>query len=78
MATGNLVVGHCKRKGTTPLFLRNSFLVAAMSFSGDSLQRTVSGVVSVLLSLKKSPLIRYKDGSDIARRVAEGTYGKPL
>ncbi|KAF6212087.1 hypothetical protein GE061_012607 [Apolygus lucorum] len=35
------------------------------------LQRSVQGIVSVLLSLKKCPFIRYQSGSDMAKRLAD-------
>ncbi|CAI9721269.1 sorting-associated 45 [Octopus vulgaris] len=36
-----------------------------------SLSRTVQGLTSVLLSLKKCPMIRYQNSSEMARRLAE-------
>lgn len=35
------------------------------------LHRTVQGITSVLLSLKKCPYIRYQNSSDMAKRLAE-------
>jgi len=35
------------------------------------LHRTVQGITSVLLSLKKCPFIRYQNSSDMAKRLAE-------
>jgi len=35
------------------------------------LHRTVQGITSVLLSLKKCPYIRYQHSSDMAKRLAE-------
>jgi vacuolar protein sorting-associated protein 45 len=36
-----------------------------------TLKRTAQGLISVLLSLKKSPVIRYQNSSDMARKLAE-------
>ncbi|XP_014209907.1 vacuolar protein sorting-associated protein 45 isoform X1 [Copidosoma floridanum] len=36
-----------------------------------SLQRTVQGITAVLLSLKKCPLIRYQNNSDMSKHLAE-------
>ena len=35
------------------------------------LSRTVQGLTSVLLSLKKCPMIRYQNSSEMARKLAE-------
>lgn len=42
-----------------------------MEWNPSSLQRSVQGVLSVLLSLKKNPIIRYQHFSPLARRLAE-------
>ncbi|KAI9676316.1 MAG: vacuolar protein sorting-associated protein 45 [Bathelium mastoideum] len=39
-------------------------------WNADSLQRTTEGVVALLLSLKKKPLIRYGKGSLLAKKLA--------
>lgn len=41
------------------------------SWLPKSLSRTVQGLTSVLLSLKKCPMIRYQNSSEMARRLAE-------
>lgn len=38
----------------------------------SALERTVPGIVAVLLSLHKCPAIRYQGNSEVARRLAEG------
>nr|SVE74093.1 EOG090X03QA [Daphnia barbata] len=45
--------------------------IHGMEWIPSSLQRSVQGVVSVLLSLKKNPIIRYQNFSFLARRLAE-------
>lgn len=40
-----------------------------LSWNVNALQRTVQGLVSVLLSLKKSPIIRYQANSKLAREL---------
>ncbi|XP_022331631.1 vacuolar protein sorting-associated protein 45-like [Crassostrea virginica] len=42
-----------------------------LNWSPGSLSRTVEGLTSVLLSLKKCPMIRYQNSSEMARRLAE-------
>lgn len=42
-----------------------------LNWSPGSLPRTVEGLTSVLLSLKKCPMIRYQNSSEMARRLAE-------
>lgn len=37
----------------------------------NALKRTSQGIISVLLSLKKSPVIRYQNSSEMARKLAE-------
>jgi hypothetical protein len=44
---------------------------AGMEWNPSSLQRSVQGILSVLLSLKKNPIIRYQQFSPLARRLAE-------
>ncbi|KFM76608.1 Vacuolar protein sorting-associated protein 45, partial [Stegodyphus mimosarum] len=41
------------------------------SWNPAHLQRSVQGLVAVLLALKKIPVIRYQDSSDAARKLAE-------
>ncbi|OPL17896.1 hypothetical protein AM593_10138, partial [Mytilus galloprovincialis] len=41
------------------------------NWSTDSLARSTQGLTSVLLSLKKCPMIRYQNSSETARRLAE-------
>lgn len=43
----------------------------ALNWSGSALARTTQGLTSVLLSLKKCPMIRYQNSSEMARRLAE-------
>nr|SVE76297.1 EOG090X03QA [Daphnia longispina] len=45
--------------------------IHGMEWNPSSLQRSVQGVLSVLLSLKKNPIIRYQHFSPLARRLAE-------
>ncbi|XP_063435267.1 vacuolar protein sorting-associated protein 45-like [Mytilus trossulus] len=42
-----------------------------LNWSTDSLARSTQGLTSVLLSLKKCPMIRYQNSSETARRLAE-------
>ncbi|XP_064608238.1 vacuolar protein sorting-associated protein 45-like [Liolophura sinensis] len=42
-----------------------------LNWETRSLTRTVQGLTSVLLSLKKCPMIRYQNSSEMARRLAE-------
>ncbi|XP_048736203.1 vacuolar protein sorting-associated protein 45-like [Ostrea edulis] len=42
-----------------------------LNWSPGTLSRTVEGLTSVLLSLKKCPIIRYQNSSEMARRLAE-------
>lgn len=42
-----------------------------MEWNPNCLQRSVQGVLSILLSLKKNPIIRYQSFSSLARRLAE-------
>ncbi|KAL5004132.1 hypothetical protein ScPMuIL_017588 [Solemya velum] len=42
-----------------------------LGWKTDLLTRTVQGLTSVLLSLKKCPMIRYQNSSEMARRLAE-------
>ena len=37
----------------------------------DALDRTCEGILAVLLSLKKAPIIRYQQSSEMAKRLAE-------
>nr|SVE84169.1 EOG090X03QA [Daphnia pulex] len=45
--------------------------IHGMEWNPNSLQRSVQGVLSVLLSLKKNPIIRYQHFSPLARRLGE-------
>jgi len=40
-------------------------------WSEPYLKRSAQGIISVLLSLKKSPLIRYQNSSDMCKKLAE-------
>ncbi|KAL3866037.1 hypothetical protein ACJMK2_043378 [Sinanodonta woodiana] len=42
-----------------------------LNWSQNALKRTVQGLTSVLLSLKKCPMIRYQNSSEMARQLAE-------
>lgn len=44
---------------------------SGMEWNSNCLQRSVQGILSILLSLKKSPVIRYQNFSPLARRLAE-------
>ena len=46
------------------------FSSSADSWNHDSLTRTVEGVIAMLLSLKKKPLIRYEKNSILCRKLA--------
>nr|CAG4643106.1 EOG090X03QA [Ilyocryptus agilis] len=46
--------------------------IIGMEWNQSCLQRTVQGITSILLSLKKSPTIRYQAPSNLTRRLAEG------
>ena len=41
------------------------------SWHKESLKRTVQGLTSVLLSLHKSPVIRYQNNSELAKQLAD-------
>lgn len=45
--------------------------VQGLTWDPVHLHRTVQGITSVLLSLKKCPYIRYQNSSDMAKRLAE-------
>nr|SVE88547.1 EOG090X03QA [Daphnia sinensis]SVE89172.1 EOG090X03QA [Daphnia sinensis]SVE91048.1 EOG090X03QA [Daphnia sinensis]SVE91673.1 EOG090X03QA [Daphnia sinensis] len=45
--------------------------IHGMEWNPNCLQRSAQGVLSVLLSLKKNPIIRYQNFSSLARRLAE-------
>lgn len=47
-----------------------------MEWTQLGLQRSTQGIVSVLLSLKKNPVIRYQSFSNLSRRLAEGVWVK--
>ncbi|KAK6622685.1 hypothetical protein RUM43_008527 [Polyplax serrata] len=49
-----------------------SCIYKELSWNSNYLQRSVQGITSVLLSLKKFPIIRYQGTSDMAKRLAEG------
>lgn len=40
-------------------------------WSEPFLKRSAQGIISVLLSLKKSPVIRYQNSSDMCKKLAE-------
>lgn len=42
-----------------------------LAWNPDALQRSVSGVISVLLSLKKCPIIRYQNNSKLCRELGK-------
>ncbi|XP_042912502.2 vacuolar protein sorting-associated protein 45 [Parasteatoda tepidariorum] len=42
------------------------------SLSANHLQRSIQGLIAILLALKKIPVIRYQDSSEAARKLAEG------
>lgn len=42
----------------------------------DAMDRSCQGIVAVLLSLKKCPIIRYQNSSEMAKRLAEIVRGK--
>lgn len=43
-----------------------------LSWNLNHLQRSIQGITSVLLSLKRFPIIRYQGMSEMAKRLAEG------
>nr|CAG4650853.1 EOG090X03QA [Simocephalus serrulatus]SVE94149.1 EOG090X03QA [Simocephalus serrulatus] len=45
--------------------------IHGMEWNPNCLQRSVQGLLSILLSLKKNPIIRYQSFSTLARRLAE-------
>lgn len=45
--------------------------IQGLTWDPVHLHRTVQGITSVLLSLKKCPYIRYQNSSDMAKRLAE-------
>lgn len=46
-------------------------MIQGLTWDPVYLHRTVQGITSVLLSLKKCPYIRYQNSSDMAKRLAE-------
>ncbi|CAH3038527.1 unnamed protein product [Pocillopora meandrina] len=46
------------------------------SWDGEALDRSCQGILAVLLSLKKCPLIRYQQSSEMAQRLAENIKHK--
>lgn len=46
----------------------------ALSWKPDALERTVHGIIGILLSLKMRPTIRYKHGSVTAQNLAKKTF----
>ncbi|EFN77093.1 Vacuolar protein sorting-associated protein 45 [Harpegnathos saltator] len=46
-------------------------MIQGLTWNPVHLHRTVQGITSVLLSLKKCPYIRYQNSSDMAKRLAE-------
>lgn len=46
-------------------------VIQGLTWDPTHLYRTVQGITSVLLSLKKCPYIRYQNSSDMAKRLAE-------
>ncbi|XP_046584204.1 LOW QUALITY PROTEIN: vacuolar protein sorting-associated protein 45-like [Haliotis rubra] len=51
--------------------LNLSGVCQSLTWAPHALQRTVQGLTSVLLSLKKCPMIRFQNSSEMARRLAE-------
>ena len=48
-----------------------------VNWSSGALKRTTQGLTSVLLSLKKCPMIRFQNSSELARRLAESVRVSP-
>lgn len=48
----------------------------AMNWIPDTLYRTVDGLISVLLSLKLRPVIRFRQGSEMAQQLGKLVYEK--
>lgn len=46
----------------------------ALNWYQDALDRSVSGIIGVLLSLKIRPAIRYKNGSNVAQQLAKKVF----
>jgi len=46
-------------------------LQKGLRWNENSLKRAAQGIISVLLSLKKSPVIRYQNSSEMSRKLAE-------
>ena len=63
----NVCIGNDNFKGKLNLF--NFF--QGVNWSSGALKRTTQGLTSVLLSLKKCPMIRFQNSSELARRLAE-------
>lgn len=47
-----------------------------MTWTPDALYRTVDGLISVLLSLKLRPVIRFRQGSEMAQQLGKLVYEK--
>ena len=43
----------------------------SFKWNENALKRSAQGLISVLLSLKKSPVIRYQNSSDMCRKLAD-------
>ena len=52
-------------------FLDSNDIQAGNWINSTTLQRAVQGLTALLLSLKKCPMIRYQNSSEMARRLAE-------
>lgn len=48
----------------------------SMTWAPDALYRTVDGLISVLLSLKLRPVIRFRQGSEMAQQLGKLVYEK--
>lgn len=47
------------------------FFIQGNEWNRKALQRTVEGLTSVLLSLKKCPMVRYQANSEVTFKLAE-------
>jgi len=73
---GNLILYNSIDSSDKMIGLKNIFdnvilMTEGLMWDPVHLHRTVQGITSVLLSLKKCPYIRYQNSSNMAKRLAE-------
>lgn len=61
---------------TNNVYHLNCLMPVSISYSADKIDTICDGLSSLLLSIKKTPLIRYQQSSDICARVATSLKGR--